>query len=140
MSYVWPILLVVVSNVLYQLCAKSIPAGLDPMASLTITYTVSAVCAAIMYFILNRGGNLFHEYAKMNFTPVLLGISIVGLEFGFIQAYKAGWSVSTASIVQSAFLTIVLIFVGALIYHEAITVKKIIGIAVCLTGIYFIQS
>ena len=75
----------------------------------------------------------------MNLAPALLGISVVGLEVGFIYAYKIGWPVSTASIVQSAFLALALIFVGAVLYHEAITVNKVIGILICLVGLYFIN-
>lgn len=50
-----------------------------------------------------------------------MGFVIVRLEVGFIYAYKAGWQVSSASVVQSAFLAAALIFVGALLYNEAIT-------------------
>ena len=140
MSYFWPIALVVVSNIIYQICAKSVPKGMDAMASMTVTYLVGAVCSAILYFVLNRNGNLLQEYTKMNAAPILLGISVVGLEIGFLYAYKAGWPVSTASTVQSAFLAVALIFVGALLYHEAITPSKLIGVAACLVGLYFINK
>lgn len=140
MGYVWPIALVVVSNILYQLCAKGVPKDMDTMASMTVTYTVGAICSAIIYFMINRNGNLLGEYAKMNIAPALLGVSVVGLEVGFIYAYKAGWPVSTASIVQSAFLAVALILVGGLVYKEPITFNKIFGAAVCLVGLYFINK
>lgn len=140
MGYVWPIALVVVSNILYQLCAKGVPKDMDTMASMTVTYTVGAICSAIIYFVINRNGNLLGEYAKMNIAPALLGVSVVGLEVGFIYAYKAGWPVSTASIVQSAFLAVALIFVGGLVYKEPVTFNKIFGAAVCLVGLYFINK
>lgn len=140
MSYIWPIALVVASNVLYQICAKSVPKEMDAMASLTVTYLVGAACSAVMFFVLNRDGSLLREYAKLNAAPVLLGISVVGLEVGFICAYKAGWPVSTASIVQSAFLSLALIFVGALLYQEAVTPSKLTGVVICLIGLYFINK
>lgn len=135
----WPIALVIVSNILYQLCAKGVPKDMDAMASMTVTYLVGAVCSALMFFVMHRGGSLLAEYKKCNVAPFLLGVSVVGLEVGFIYAYKNGWPVSTASIVQSAFLSVVLIFVGALVYHEAVTPGKLIGIAFCLVGLYFIN-
>ena len=76
----------------------------------------------------------------MNAAPVLLGMSVVGLEVGFIYAYKVGWPVSTVSTVQSAFLAIALLAVGALLYHEAITVNKVLGVAICLVGLYFLNK
>ena len=92
-----------------------------------------------MFFAINRGGNLLHEYEKTNWAPVFLGVSIVGLEVGFIYAYKNGWAVSTASIVQSSFLAAVLLIVGALLYHETISVSKIIGVGFCLVGLFFLN-
>lgn len=139
-SYIWPLALVVLCNVFYQIFAKGIPENLDIMASMTVTYLVGAACSFIMYFVMNRGGNILHEYSKLNYAPFLLGVSIVGLEVGFIYAYKVGWPVSTANIVQSSFLAGVLIIVGALLYHETITPNKLIGIGVCLVGLYFINK
>ena len=139
-AYIWPILLVVLSNTVYQICAKSVPEGIHPLASLTVTYAVGAVVSAILYFALNRDGNLLREYSHLNWAPFALGLVIVGLEVGFIYAYKAGWQVSTASLVQSAFLAVTLIAVGLLLYREAITVNKVIGIVICLIGLFFINK
>lgn len=140
MSYIWPIALVVVSNVLYQICAKSIPKDMNVMASMTVTYLVGAICSAVMYFVMERDGNLLREYSKLNAAPVLLGVCVVGLEIGIIYAYKIGWPVSTATMVQSCILSAALIVVGALLYHEAITWNKLIGVALCLAGLYFINK
>lgn len=139
MSMIWPIALVVLSNVVYQICAKGVPKDMDAMASMTITYIVGAICSGIMFFVMNRHGNLLQEYSKMNWAPIFLGVSVVGLEVGFIYAYKNGWAVSTASIVQSAFLAVALLFVGALLYHETINISKIIGVAFCLVGLFFLN-
>ena len=138
-SMIWPLALVVLSNIIYQVCAKSAPKEMNTMAMMTITYLVGAACSAVVFLLTNKESNLLQEFKKMNFAPFLLGISIVGLEVGFIYAYKNGWAVSTASIVQSAFLSVALIFVGALLYHESITASKVIGILICLVGLYFIK-
>ena len=140
MSYIWPIALVVISNVVYQICAKSVPKEMDVMASMTVTYLVGAVCSAALFFFMNRDGSLLQEYGKMNAAPALLGVSVVGLEVGFIYAYKAGWPVSTASTVQSAFLAVALLAVGALLYRETITLNKLMGVTMCLAGLYFLNK
>ena len=138
-SYIWPLALVVISNIFYQICAKSVPASIHPMASLTVTYIVAALVSAVLYFVLNRSGNLFREYQSLNWAPIVLGIVIVGLEVGYIYAYQAGWPVSTAAIVQSAFLAVALVFVGFLLYHEKITWSKAVGVAICLVGLVFLN-
>lgn len=138
-NFIWPIGLVVLSNVIYQICAKSVPEDINPFASLTVSYLISTIFSAIMYFAFSKGGNLLREYTKLNWAPFLLGVAIVGLEVGFIFAYKAGWQVSTASIVQSSFLALALIFVGWLLYKEALTWNKLVGVVICLIGLLFIN-
>ena len=138
-SYIWPIALVIISNIAYQICAKSVPKDIDPFASLIITYLVGAAASAILYYALGSDGNLLSESRKLNWAPIVLGIVIVGLEAGWIYAYKAGWQVSTGFIVQSAFLSSVLLFVGYLLYHEALTWNKIVGVVICMIGLIFIN-
>ena len=138
-SYVCPIALVVLSNVVYHICAKALPAAMNPLASLTVTYLVGAAASATLFCLLNKNASLLKEYAHMNWAPVLLGLAVVGLEMGVICAYKAGWPVSTASIVQSSFLAVALIFVGFFLYREALTWNKVVGILICLVGLGFIN-
>ena len=78
LSYIWPIGLVVLSNVVYQICAKSIPSGINPFASLTITYVVAAIISLVLYHVTNKEGRLLEAYAQMNWAPFVLGIVIIG--------------------------------------------------------------
>ena len=117
-SYVWPIALVVFSNTLYQICAKEVPAGINAFASLTVTYLVGAVASGLLFLVTGNGANLLQEYGRLNWAPFVLGLVILGLEAGWIYAYKAGWPVSTAFIVQSAILAGFLLAVGYVLYRE----------------------
>lgn len=138
-KYIWPIALVIFSNVFYQICAKSVPDKMNPFASLTITYVIGAIASFVLYCVLNKDTSIIHEFSKVNWAPFVLGFAIVGLEVGYIYAYKAGWPVNTAQIVQAAVLAVILIFVGSLLYHEAITWNKVVGILVCLAGLAIIN-
>ena len=53
---------------------------MNPMASLTVTYLVSAAVSALLYFALGRGGSLLREYSKLSPAPFLFGVVLVGLE------------------------------------------------------------
>ena len=70
----------------------------------------------------------------------MIGLAVVGLEVGMLYAYRVGWPVSEASIVQAAILGIVLLIVGALLFHETLTPSKVIGIIICMVGLYFINK
>lgn len=139
LGYLWPIALVVVSNTFYQICTKDVPEKASPFASLTVTYLVGAVICAVLHFITHPGTNPIRELSQLNWTSWALGLVIVGLEAGWIFAYKAGWQVSTGNIVQSAVLAALLIGVGYFVYHETLSWNKLVGVAVCLVGLVFIN-
>ncbi len=140
LSFFWPIALVVVSNIVYHICAKSVANDMNPFASLTITYVFGAISSLILYYALEKDANLIKEYTHTGWAPFVLGIAIVGLEVGFIYAYKAGWAVSAAYITQSSFLAIALIIVGYFLFKEIIPLNKVIGILICMVGLYFINK
>jgi len=138
-GYFWPILLVVSSNTLYHICAKSAPGNVNPFASLTVTYLVSALTAAVMCLITSTQGSAVKVFGELNWTSVAFGFVLVALETGWIYVYRAGWQVSVASIVQSTLLSLILMLVGFLVYKEAMTWNKIVGIIICLIRLGFIN-
>ena len=135
-----PIGLVVLSNIGYQICAKCVPNSVNPLASLTVSYAIAAVFSGVLYYVLYRNGNLLREYGQMNWSSIVLGLVVVGLEVGFLFAFQHGWKVSTAAIVTSSFLGVALIFVGYFLFHEELTWNKLVGIAICLVGLAFINK
>lgn len=139
LSMYLPIALIVVSNIFYHVCSKSMPEKLNPFVSLTISYLVGASFSAVLFFVFNKGGSFVSEIKNINWVTWVLGISIVGLEAGSIYMYKAGWNISTGQLVQSSILAICLILVGILFYKEHLTASKAAGIAICMVGLYFIN-
>ena len=104
-----------------------------------ITYTVAAVLTAIIFVFLVRPENVMVELSHVNWTSIVLGMAIVGLELAYIFAFRAGWKVSSASLVANIGLAIVLIFVGAILYGENITLKQLMGILICCVGLFLIN-
>ena len=45
-DFIWPMALIVLSNTVYQICSKSIPADVHPLASVAMTYMVGAIAPA----------------------------------------------------------------------------------------------
>ena len=140
MNYIWPLLIIVFFFFFYQICAKGIHLLLYTYAGVTFTYSVSTLFSALVFFVTTKGGNIIKEFSHTNWATIVLGIVITGLEVGFIFAYKAGWKVSTLATVSNAALAVILIFVGLIGYHEPITWSKVLGVAICLVGLYFINK
>src|SRR3970040_2700478 len=93
------IALTILSNVLYHLLQKSIPANVNPMLSLAVTYLVAATATLLLIPFFPLQGNLGAELRKINWASFGLGAVILGLELGFLMAYRTGWNISTASLV-----------------------------------------
>lgn len=136
---IWPILLVILSNTVYNICTKSTPGNVNAFGTLMITYAVATILTALIFVFLVKPENVLTELSRVNWTSVVLGMAIVGLELAYIFAYRAGWKVSSASIVANIGLAIVLIFVGVILYGENISLKQLMGILICCLGLFLIN-
>ena len=139
-NYIWPIGLVVLSNIFYHITTKTTPHEANAFLSLTVTYLVGGILSFLAYFITaGKGSTLRQELMNLNWSSFVLGIAIIGLEAGFIFAYRAGWKVNTAQLVASSILAIALIFVGFFLFKESMTLRHFIGILVCIAGLVIIN-
>lgn len=139
-NYVWPITLVVGSCVVYNICAKSIPGQVNPLASMIITYLSAILCTLVFFYISSPSKNLITEFKNINWSTYILGLSIVGIELGYIYLYRAGWNISIGSLVANISLAVILIIVGVLIYKEHLSINQLIGIGLCIAGLIFINK
>lgn len=138
-NYIWPLLLVVGANTFYHICSKGTPDNVQPFAALTVTYLTSAVLSLLLFFVTSESKQLFTEVRNINWTTFAFGVSLVGLEFGFIQLYRAGWNVSVGPMVANTVLACVLLVVGVLLYKEVLHLNQIIGILLCIAGLVLIN-
>lgn len=138
-NLIWPILIVILSNTFYNICMKSMPGEVNPFGALMVTYLVAAIITAIIFIYMVGPSNVSVEISKINWTSVILALAIVGLEVGYVFVYRAGWTVSTASVVANIGLACVLLLVGYFLYRENVSLTQITGIIVCMFGLYLIN-
>ena len=137
-NYIWPVLLILGSNIAYNLMTKSTPAQVNPFASLTVTYLVAAVFSFIL-LLFSSSGHPLADFREVNWTGIVLGMAIVGLELGYICLYRAGWNISVGSLVTNVLLAACLLVIGLIVFKEAVGVKQMLGIVVCLCGLVLIN-
>ena len=135
-----PIIILAASNVIYNVCSKSTPAAINPLAMLVVVYLIAAFTAAVMYYTTSGGPGLQTEFKHINWTGIVMGLAVVGLEFGNIYMYKVGWEISVGFMLSSTIVALALFAIGVLIYHDEITLTKVAGIIVCLFGLYLINK
>ena len=137
-NMLWPVLVVVGANTIYNISTKSTPANVNAFASLAMTYVMAALSSVVLFFLTSDSKNLLAELAKTNWTAYALGVAIIGLEFGYICIYRAGWKIGVASLVANISLACVLLVVGYFFYKEVITLKQLLGMGVCVIGLMLI--
>jgi drug/metabolite transporter (DMT)-like permease len=133
--------MVVIAIVVYQLTQKGIPNDSNPFATLAAVYLVS-FCISIGALVFK--GNLrsaTEELRYHSWLPVLLlGVTRVVIELGYLLAYRTGWKISTTVITTGAFTTSMLAIIGILWFKEEVTVLRVSGICLCIIGVIFINN
>lgn len=137
-NMIWPVMVVVTSNVFYHISQKSTPSNVNAFGSLMVTYWVATLTSGLLFILSAKPQNVISELGKINGTALTLGLALVGLETGFLFIYRAGWKISMASLVANITLACLLVFVGALLYKEVITARQLLGMAVCAVGLVLI--
>ena len=135
-----PIIMIVLANTIYNLCTHSTPKNVNPFTSILITYITSGMISFVLMLFTLKGQRIVDSIREVNFSSIGLGFGIVLLECGFILAFRAGWEIGKCALIANTILAIILLFVGAFVYGEELTLNKIIGISVCIFGLYLINK
>ena len=137
--FYFSIILAILSTLLYHLSQKLTPTGANPVLAITITYITSLViCLGILVFSPPSTG-LRPALKQLNWASIALAFALVGLEIGFLLAYRAGWNLSTATIFVNTAGTLLLIPFGLLFFKERLSLVNAIGILICIIGLIMIN-
>ena len=139
MSYVGAMILAIAASVLYHLFSRSIPAGAHPLLAMIVTYLISALIAALLLPFFPLPGSLGASLRQLNWTSIGLAVAILGIELGFLLAYRAGWNISLAPLVAIATTTVILLPVGVLAFKERLGLPQILGLILTVAGLILIN-
>ena len=139
MLYYMSIGLTVFSNVLYHIFLKVTPGNVNPMFSLVVTYIVAAGATSVLCLFYPGKISVLDNFRDLNWASYALGLAIVGLEVGFLMAYRTGWDISLAGLVSSTTVALLLIPVGLLLFKESLAGINVLGIIFCLIGLILVN-
>lgn len=137
--YYYPVLVIVISNIIYDISAKSFPERMNPQAGLSAVYTIAAIVTFIIFLFTSENKNFFKELKKINWATFLLAAGCMGIDLGYILLFRAGWNIGFGSLVCNIMIAISLIFAGIIFYREKIIKDHLIGISLCLAGLILIN-
>ena len=99
---VWPLFLIVGSNLFYHLSSRGAAKDVNPFAALVVAYAIAGTVSLALFFATARGASLAAQARALNWANYVLGLAIIGLEGGFICLYRHGWSASVGPVAQHA--------------------------------------
>lgn len=110
------------------------------MVSLLVTYAVALLmtCAALPFFPSEPAASWPAQLRAVNWASYALGLAIVGLELGFLLAYRAGWKVGVAALYSNAAVTLLLVPAGILAFQERLDARKALGLALAGGGLWLL--
>jgi drug/metabolite transporter (DMT)-like permease len=129
-----PLLLVVGATTLYHIAQKSVSPQVNPMLSVTVNY-VTALLLSLLILPFYPGNSLRASYRSLNWASVAVGVAIVGIELGFVVAYRAGWRISVASLIANVATALLLVGIGLVFFREHLSGRGVTGIILCIVGL-----
>lgn len=137
--FYFSITLAILSSTLYHFSAKSTPANVNFPIALVVTYGVALGITLISTFFFPSQNGLTFELKQLNWASFLLGLAIVGIEFGFLLTYRAGWNLGIAAVLVNVMASLILVPVAIFVFKDKLSLINIIGILVCLAGLVMLN-
>jgi drug/metabolite transporter (DMT)-like permease len=130
----WPMATIVASFMIYHVAIKALRPDLHPLAFLVGVYIVALVLTIGLYVAFPNLGPTGVRAGDMIWV-VLLGIALVGIEFGFLMAYRNGWTVSVAPTFSNVTLALIMAPIGLVFLKERLGWQGFVGLALCVLGL-----
>lgn len=128
----------IASVVSYQLCMKLVPQDLNPISALITIFSTALVCTLVAArFAPIDSPSL--SFAEFSWTPVFVGVAIVGIELGYLLMYRSGWHLAAAPLVVMGAAAVLLTPIGFLAFRQPWSSKYVLGLAMCLYGLYLLS-
>ncbi len=134
-----PIVIIIVSSVTYHVSLKFASPQTNPALAVFVAYLVALMGSAVLFVLYPLKHHIQQEIQHLNWANVLFGLTIVGIELGFLLAYRAGWNVNLAPLIANLMVALLLIPVGLLLFKEHLTPINMAGIALCVVGLILVN-
>ncbi|HEX9334090.1 MAG TPA: hypothetical protein VF896_19510 [Anaerolineales bacterium] len=137
--FYFSITLAICSSALYHFTAKSTPSNVNFTVSLLVTYAVAFVVVLLTFVFFPIKNGLTFELKQLNWASIGLAIAVVGIEFGFLLTYRAGWHLGIAAVLTNVVASLILVPVAIFIFKDKVSWVNILGILVCLVGLVMLN-
>lgn len=137
--FTFSITLAILSSALYHFSAKSAPANVNFSVSLLVTYAVAFLVTLVTVFFFPAPNGILAELKQLNWATLLMAVAIVGIEFGFLLCYRAGWDLGIAAVAVNVVASLLLLPVAILLFKDKVSWVNLAGIVVCVIGLVMLN-
>jgi drug/metabolite transporter (DMT)-like permease len=137
--FYFSISLAIASSAFYHFVARSTSANVNFTVSLLVTYAVALVVTLFGFFFFPATNGITTELKQLNWASIGLAIAIVGIEYGFLLTYRAGWNLGIAATLVNVVASLILVPVAIFVFKGEISWVNILGILVCLVGLVMLN-
>jgi drug/metabolite transporter (DMT)-like permease len=116
----------------YHLSMKLVPSQVNPFLPLAAAYLLAFACSVAGLFLWPTG---VRSVSALHPGVIILGLSVVGIEIGFLLAYRAGVSGGYGALMVNLAATLVLLPVALIFFKDQLTPSKIAGIVFSAIGL-----
>jgi uncharacterized membrane protein YdcZ (DUF606 family) len=139
-NFYLPLVLAVGGNLLYHLSQKSLPKAANPLFMITIAYIVGIVVCVLYAVAYPNEKSFLDTVRESNWAVYGMGLGAAVIEVGFLLAYRAGWNISTAAVVCSTAVTLLLVPIGVVAFKEHLSVRNVVGLLLCMIGLALVAK
>jgi drug/metabolite transporter (DMT)-like permease len=129
----------ILSSMLYHVFQKAISPDVNPVVSLLVTYLVAFLLTILLFLVFPLKRGVVESLQQVNWASLALAIAIVGLEIGFLIAYRSGWDIGLAGIATNVAAAILLLPTGLLLFKEQPSLVNILGVGICILGLVMVN-
>jgi drug/metabolite transporter (DMT)-like permease len=131
--------LALLSTLGYHVIIRYTPSDVNPMLSLIVTYTLSILLCCLLFVVFPLAEPVTKAIKRLNWASYALALALVGLESGFLLAYRSGWRASVAGLVANAAGALLLVPVAVYLFKERLSPVNLLGIVTCVVGLVMVN-
>jgi drug/metabolite transporter (DMT)-like permease len=140
MIFYLPIILMVLGTTIDHVAQKSVPTQVNPLFSLVMNHLTALIGTLLLIPLYPQRTAGPWSPKNVNWASCAVGISIVGVELAVLLAYRTGWKISLVSVIGNTASALPLVVIGLAFFHEHVSGRSLIGVALCLVGLALITQ
>ncbi len=108
----------------------------NPFATLSVSYFSAGILTFLLMLAVGLKCRSRNRIGVINWRSFVIGIALAGVDSGIFYAYQNGSSLISTPLLFSAAQAIMTILVGVFFFREHLSKKNLIGIVMCIIGVF----